>query len=634
MKQRGEITVFLSLCLLSVAALLCVMAESARTAGSRYYFQTAVNGALDNLYSRYHWKLWQKYRILGLPFKSEEEMTQCLTAVARNYLEAENWYPMELQSLDVSDCVRLTDRGGDYLTQEVLDYMTYGVWDSLEILPENGEQFLKDVREAAGAGTMTDVYDGQEKEVRKLEQAVERIVECVRKQEECAAEIADELGRDNPSGFRRSAGEFRREESRMDSLIQTYERQAEKLRKKLSDSRETLDEVTPDFQENREQLFEEQMNPYDSYISQDGERRQEILAQQQSGQKNRELLAEVEDMVDRLEEEYENSRDDEDSDGESLSLSPAASMWSGFVHCSWSLTEGKGDKEKQGFLDQARQLIQGRLLELVMPEGTEVSAGTLPVSSLPSHRVGGNSSQNPNPLERVLVHEYCGNFFLSAISEEKRPVQYEMEYLLKGGKSDRKNLEETAAQLLLIRQGLNLIHILSDSEKREEAKTLAVTIAGATGIAPIVEITACFIMGVWAAAEAVADLRELLAGGKVPLWKSSGDWQLSLENLLNIGASGTFPERKGEQKGLGYDSYLKLLLFLTGTTDLQMRMLDLMEMNIQREEAGFMIDDCAYSVDICGKACGKHVFFELPIVENVMGQAEGYPLEAPACRTY
>ena len=66
MKKSGEITVFLSMCFLCIGALLCVMIESARTAGSRYYFQVAVNGGLDVLLSRYHRRLWEEYRILAL----------------------------------------------------------------------------------------------------------------------------------------------------------------------------------------------------------------------------------------------------------------------------------------------------------------------------------------------------------------------------------------------------------------------------------------------------------------------------------------------------------------------------------------------------------------------------------------
>lgn len=637
MKQQGEITVFLSLSLLSVIALICVMTESARLAGSRYYFQSAVNGALDNLCSQYHRRLWDKYRIFGLPYESEQEMSGRLSECVEKYLEVENWYPMDLETVEISECVGLTDQGGDHLTREVLDYMSYGIWSSLALPPENGEQVLKDVKEAVSAGVMADACDGQEKEVRKLEQAVNRIVKNVKDQEKAAGDIADSLSSDDPDGFRQKADEFRKVERKMPGLVQAYEKQADKLRKKMAASRGQLDEVRKEFQEGRQELFEEQMDPYDDYVNQDGSRYQEILAQQQTGQQNVELLDRVEELVDELEREYEERRDEEDTEEgweESLSLSPAGSLWDGFCSSRWNLEESAGDEEKRGLLDQARQLVQGRLLELVMPADFDISSAALPVSSFPSQRIGGTSLHSLNPAERVLLYEYCGNFFLNAVSAEKRPVQYEMEYLLKGADSDRKNLEEAVTQLFLIRQGLNLIHILSDTDKREEARTLAFTVVGATGIAPLAEITACFIMGVWAAAEAAEDLRVLLSGGKIPLWKGKDDWQLSLEGLLRVGAEGKFPETEKEQRGFTYGTYLQMMCFLTDVQTLQMRMLDVMEMNIRREDPGFSAEKCAYMVDICGKAGGKHVFFELPIVENLLGKASGYPLEAPARRAY
>ena len=43
MCRKGEITVFLAMILFSVCALLCVIVESARTAGSRCYLRMAVN---------------------------------------------------------------------------------------------------------------------------------------------------------------------------------------------------------------------------------------------------------------------------------------------------------------------------------------------------------------------------------------------------------------------------------------------------------------------------------------------------------------------------------------------------------------------------------------------------------------
>lgn len=45
MCRKGEITVFLAMILFSVCALLCVIVESARTAGARCYLRMAVNSS-------------------------------------------------------------------------------------------------------------------------------------------------------------------------------------------------------------------------------------------------------------------------------------------------------------------------------------------------------------------------------------------------------------------------------------------------------------------------------------------------------------------------------------------------------------------------------------------------------------
>ncbi len=659
MKKRGEITVFLSLCLLVICALICVMLESARLAGSRFYFQTAVNASVDTLFSRYHRKLWEEYRILGMPFESEAELAEQAEAVIRKYLDADNWYPMELESVDVEDCIRLTDRGGDFFAKEVTDYMRCGIWSFLDIAPEEGGTFFRDIKEAAGAGAVADACEEPEKEVRKLEKTVEEIAECVKAQEKYASEIASSLADDHEEGFRRNAGSFRKEAGRMPGLTEKYDRQAEKLRNKLEKTRSRLEEVRPDLTEDTAGLLKEQMDPYETYIAQDGARRNEIIQQRENAERNLELLDETEALVEEARREYERKKQeqtetaggeensgsenaasgDQETDSRTaenvtLSLADAEAVWKRRTAGTLELEKGEEDQEKRGFLDQVKSLAQGSLLALVLPEGAQISDASFSTAGLPSRVSREKSLEAPNLPERVLIHEYCAHFFTNALSREEHPVQYEMEYLIAGQESDRRNLEETASQLLTVRQGLNLIHILSDPSKRAEAKTLAFTIVGATGIAPLVEITACFIMGVWAVGEAVMDLRILFSGGKVPLWKERGDWNLSLENLLTMGQKAVCPESSAQQRGLTYETYLKLLLFLTDNQKLQLRMLDLIEMNIQREETDFSVDFCAYQLEVCGKACGKHMFFALPFVENLVGEFSGYPLEAPVVRAY
>ncbi len=638
MKKRGEITVFLSLSLLCVFALLCVMVESARMAGSRYYFQTAVNGALDNLFSQYHRELWKKYRILGLPYESQEEIGSRLESYVQKYLEVENWYPIELEKLEISRCDTLVSRGGDLLAQEIVDYMKYGVWSELELSPEAGLSFVRDMEEAMESGKLAEDYTERAKEVQKLEKCVEKIAACMENQEDRAERIARELASDDAGGFRSAAKAFRREAGRLDGLIEDYDEQAEKIRKKQGVSGKTT----------------EADGPYAAYIDEDGARRLEILEQAEITVRNLELLSRTESLADELEEAWEAEKEEAkkraaEENGTSLkdrlglswreevgdlSLGEAEALWSDFTHTTMVVQKSKGDEEKRKLLDRIKDMAQGGLLKLVLPEGAKVSGESLPRSGLPSQTAAGKSTDTPNPLERALIHEYCGTFFTNAMSEESHPVQYELEYLLQGKNTDRKNLEGVASELLLVRQGLNLAQILADPMKREEAHNLALLIVGITGIAPLIEITAFFIMGIWAVGEAIVDLRELFRGGCVPVWKSAEQWQLSLDGLLDMGEKKSCPEKEMQQSGLNYEGYLKLLLFLTDHQILQMRILDVIQMNLQREDSRFSISNCAYQVDILGQACGKHVFFELPIVDNFVEKVDKYDLAAKAARAY
>lgn len=56
---------------------------------------------------------------------------------------------------------------------------------------------------------------------------------------------------------------------------------------------------------------------------------------------------------------------------------------------------------------------------------------------------------------------------------------------------------------------------------------------------PLVEVVAVLVMGVWALGEAIADVKALYAGGKVPLVKRKEDWKLSLDQLLDFGKTAT-----------------------------------------------------------------------------------------------
>ena len=79
-----------------------------------------------------------------------------------------------------------------------------------------------------------------------------------------------------------------------------------------------------------------------------------------------------------------------------------------------------------------------------------------------------------------------------------------------------------------------MAYLLSDGGKRIQVETLALAIASGFLIPPAAAVIEAALIFCWAFAESILDVRELFAGGHVPLIKNSSDWQLSLRNLPNI----------------------------------------------------------------------------------------------------
>lgn len=638
MKQRGEITVFLSMCLLCVSALLCVMLESARIAGSRYYFQVAVNSGVDTLFSCYHRQLWEEYQILGLEYDSKEELAEKLSVFINQYLSVENWYPMGLEAVDIKHLSNLADEEGDLLAEEVLSCIKFCAINQFMIEPEQGEQLLKDITEAAGAGVLAGEYSRQEKEVRKLEQAVQDLLENVQEQEQGMEKIKTALEEGDKEVFFSTSKSYKKTAKIYSHLVTSYEKRAKELADKQNEAKLTIKTIKPDLQENRGELFEQQWSPYESYIKE--QRYQEFITQQEIVEKNLALLREIEILV----EEIINKEESEKFEELEYSLEEAAKLWTEqYINSKIVTTANSGDKEKRNLLEQVQRMVEGGLLRLVLPEDMDISQEVIYRGQLPSiilEKSQDLSQKSGRPgrtfMERVLIDEYCGYFFPNALSQKKHQLNYELEYLLQGQATDRENLEKTISELFAVRQGLNLIHILSDSQKREEAKALALVIAGGIGIGPLVDIMACLVMSIWAMGESIQDLRILMSGGKIPLWKQNKDWNVSLEGLLEIGQN-QLPDIdiiKEDEKGFSYEGYLKLLLLKEKPETKHMRMLDLMQLNIEQHQPGFRIQNCAYYVDIQGKAYGKYVFSSLPVVENFISGEKNYSLEVIAEKAY
>ncbi len=627
MKFRGQITVFLSLILLCMFSLICSLIESARIFGARCYLEMAAYSALDSVMSQYHLPLWEDYRVLGVEYTEEQAVEAEFSRYLKEYLNTPNWYTMTLDSVKIRDLVHLTDGGGKYLEQQILDFMKYGIW-SLDADQNEVEKFNKAVKEAKGVNEVSKRMEAQTKEAWKLEGTLEKIAKCLDKQEICFQEGKEALERGDGAVFLRKAEELRRNLGKIPGLVKAYSRQADKLEKKMEEVRKEYEEKRQELGESVQQIMLEQLSRYDAYISQDGERRQEV--EQLPG-----IAGEQEELVHQVMEEAEEIMEyveswEPEQEGEVLE---EEDLWEGVrshfaqyrilrVSCS----SGSRDKESEGLLNQIRRAAESGIVQLVLPEGAKVSDGIIETAGLPSRNQTKGKTEGPQGInglaDKALTAEYMEQFFTDFCDQSQKEFQYEIEYILYGNPIDGSNLSSSIEQLLAVREGINLINILTDNQKRREAEALASAIVGVSGFAPLIGITAFFIMGIWALGESLADVKQLLSGGNVPMWKGTDEWTLDLEGLLQLGKSGRVPQKEGGE-GLDYTDYLKLFFIAVPAETVIYRMMDMMQVTIIRKEPGFSIRQCASQVEIETVVCGKHVFLSLGLLKSFMGNEPG-----------
>ena len=652
---KGQVTIFVSMVMLCVFALIFCLVESARTAGTRWYLQTAVSSAMDSVFSQYHRQLWDSYRLLFAEYEEKKELEADFSGFLQPYLQVENWYPMELEAMEAEEWLTALDDSGAYLEEEILDYMKYGIWD-MDFDADTIHGMWDNAKEAGAVRNVAEVYRAHAKDALKLEKALEAVSECLKRQESKKQDGLSRLYSYDGPGFRRQAEELLKELKRMPGLVDKYQKQADKLEKELEKSRVVFNREKEDCSSQTDLQLEEEIRQFESYVAQDGERRKEIESLEDKSYRQAELVESVIEEakeVERIIDQWES--DDEDDEGPDL-----AALWSPVIRHFYSLkidslsfSHGVKDKKKEGWLNQVERLYRSGMLELVLPDGAELSEGSLQTPELPSE--SGRMAKGTRGIsltDHLLVNEYCGRFFryfpgdsgkMAAETEKEADVResgsegglsYEIEYLIGGKGLDEQNLVCVVNRLLAIREGLNLMHIMSDGRKRQEAQSLAMAITGAAGLSPLVLLTTFFVMSVWALGESLMDIKGLLAGKRVMIFKSAQDWTLKLEELLTIGREGQIRAGGGE-RGLSYLSWLKVLLLMDEIVCQEYRMMDMIQMNICRKQSSFRMRRGVYQAQVRCSLAGKHVFFSLGFVEHALKNKDHvYKMEIEGERKY
>ena len=199
----------------------------------------------------------------------------------------------------------------------------------------------------------------------------------------------------------------------------------------------------------------------------------------------------------------------------------------------------------------------------------------------------GNSLKGDLLRNNLYVNEYILNFFNTHISDTHKKesfFKHETEYILYGKLSDQDNFIKFKSHLLILRSGLNLIHIYSDPFKKAQVFEAAAAVSGGTGT----YVLQFIIASAWAEAEAEEDVKRLVNGERVAFIKSKDDWLLSFENFLLAKVKKCHPVLNQENdsdigfkpNAFSYEDYLRIFLLMHSKEIKLYRALDLIQINM------------------------------------------------------
>lgn len=607
MRQKGSITVFLSLILVCVSALIFALLESARTAGVRYYLQTAADAAMDSLYSNFHKELWENYRLILYEGVDEQTVEKDYMRYVKDYIDNSNIYRLDEPKAEVMDLRRITDDSAFWFEKELTEYMKYNLVDFSGSV-ESFEKAKKDVEQANIIRNITVAYGGHTKEAVKVEKSLMRIIESLNNISSAKSELEAYIAAQDEEGCRASLITIESEADSLSDKLKLYEEAADNFEESLSNTESELKEEWEKLTSENKELFEEGTGDYRNYSTKDKERRTEVITKVEAAKENSQNMAERYELIDSI-AELDADEDADEIDDKwgilELSCNDISTPVIDSAH-------GIADENREESLESMMDFLSGDIISLVLPSDRYLSLGSVDKSSFPSSLTNNISAKESDPVDNLLLNEYSARFFADFSDNADKEFAYELEYIYAGFDTDKANLSATLTDILALRTGLNYTHILSDSEKMEQVSNLALTIAGRAGFPKLSVLISFLIISVWSLAESVADIKALLNKEKVAFFKTKEDWRLGLDSLMNSPKS-VLDDMDKKESGLDYESYIKSLLLMIDSNLRDYRMMDMMQNNISGKEADFKMESMIYASKIKVYAKSYRVFSSLSI---------------------
>ncbi len=214
--------------------------------------------------------------------------------------------------------------------------------------------------------------------------------------------------------------------------------------------------------------------------------------------------------------------------------------------------------------------------------------------------------------DKFFLDQYLFAHFRDHVDDRGRDCCYfdnEVEYVICGHPDDKQNLRGVKLRILAVREAMNLWYIMQDPKMVEETTLLAEILTPG----PPAAATAKLLQAAWALAESHNDVQLLLNGKKVAFRKDAATWAVDLDSILSAkqkkqaqetsDSKGKGKETKndhddhsdtelsfrekvpyidtGSDRGEDYQDYLRFFVAMTDEELRVLRMMDLIQLNLQ-----------------------------------------------------
>ena len=646
---KAGITIYITLMLVLILALTCTLIESGRVSAMRAGARSRVFMAADSAFAEFAQPVFDRYGIMFL-WTDEEGFREIFDAYVKkteNGPETGAGSDLDLYGIrylgsEMKGAEHITDNAGEPFARQVQEYMKVHAAEGIAETLLSNSGLLK---QSEKAREILEKIEGYEKTFAKAEESAVKIYETterIRDLSENPKSLLDEMEQlfskpqeesvrddfaDRKKKWQQTEKKLQKEVSGLEKETETYYRDVSETKESVQKMQADLEEAS--FDPEIYDAIHSKVQHFADYGSDEGEQYRAITANAQTAKEWMESMGDMDSYFEETEAALE--RNDYEACRDLTAAYKEKMQTPNFSVTDVTDVASEGDvtsKPSAGFIRKVTQQYKKGLLDFFADEisDKQIEKETLPsVTCCQEKTEKDEATFAEQTVQKALFCEYIREHF-NCFTEKKRDtvLDYEIEYILGGKKSDRENLSSVVAKLVLIRSGLNMVGLMTDAEKKAEIDELALAIAGATTMVYIAEIVEALILIAWATAEAMLDVRALLKGKKVPLIKKQGDWNFSLEGLQNF--TGSEEPEKDSKNGLGYQEYLLLLLMLQGKTKQIFRTMDVIQMNMCAEETErFRMQNCLVGAQVEASFSAPAVFVTLPMVRRLIpAGGDGY----------